>query len=127
MTELSHIVLEDGNINISEDVISTIAKLATDEIEGVVSITKGFTHEIGEMLGIKHLSNMSAKVDPKLNDDEVRINLSIAVEYGYNIKELAVEVQKNVKEKIENMTGLDVIEVDVSILNIVAKADELKE
>ena len=104
---------EVGNIKISVDVVSTIAGIATNEIEGVAGMYGTFAGGIAEMLGAKKSPSKGVKVD--LNGNNAIVDLYIVVDYGVRIPELAWEVQENVKNNIETMTGLDVQKVNIHI------------
>lgn len=106
---------ENGNVRISNEVISIIAGVAANEIDGVVSMSGGITGGITEMLGMKNLSK-GIKVD--INEKEANIDIFITVEYGIKISEIGVKVQKNVKDTVENMTGLEVKSVNVNIQDV---------
>ena len=104
---------ETGNVKISLDVVSTIAGIATTEIEGVAGMYGTFAGGIAEMLGAKRSPSKGVKVD--MDGANVTIDLYIVVEYGVRIPELAWEIQENVKNNIETMTGLDVLKVNIHI------------
>lgn len=106
---------ETGNVKISDDVIAIIAGVAATEVKGVVGMSGGITGGITELLGMK---NMSKGVKVELNDDKAKVDLFIIVEYGSNIAQVGKEVQNNVKASIENMTALNVIEINVNIQGV---------
>ncbi|RVU54958.1 Asp23/Gls24 family envelope stress response protein [Anaerosphaera multitolerans] len=114
--------VNNGDVKISEEVIATIAVVAIEEIEGVVEMQSSLKTSVTDMLGVK---NLSKGVKVSIGENEAVIDAFITVEYGKNIIELGKEVQKNVKEAVENMTGLDVVEVNVHISGI-AMADKEK-
>lgn len=107
--------MENGNVKISNEVISIIAGVAANEIDGVVSSSSGITEGITEMLGMKSLSK-GVKVE--INEKEANIDVFITVKYGIKISEIARKVQKNVKDSVENMTGLVVKTVNVNIQDV---------
>lgn len=102
-----------GNIKISVDVVATIAGIATNEIEGVAGMYGTFAGGIAEMLGAKKNPSKGVKVD--INETNATIDLYIVVDYGVRIPELAWEIQENVKNNVETMTGLDVTKVNIHI------------
>ena len=59
-----------------------------------------------------------------MNDNQVRVDLIINLEYGYNIPEVAGEVQEKVSSAIENMIGMKVTDVNVKVAGIAAEEDE---
>ena len=57
----------------------------------------------------------------EVNEDKVSVDLSLNVSYNYNIPEVSAKVQEKVKNAIENMTGLTVLEVNIKIASVVTK------
>ena len=106
---------EYGNVKISDDVVAIIAGVAATEIPGVTSMSGGITGGFSEMLGMK---NLSKGVKVELKDNDVVIDLFITVEYGKNISEIGKNVQQNVKNSVETMTELNVVEVNVNIQGV---------
>ena len=102
-----------GNIKISVDVVSTIAGIATTEIDGVAGMYGTFAGGIAEMFGAKKNPSKGVKVD--MNETTATIDLYIVVDYGVRIPELSWEIQENVKNSVETMTGLDVQKVNIHI------------
>ncbi|MGO4544312.1 Asp23/Gls24 family envelope stress response protein [Paenibacillus sp. 2TAB23] len=104
-----------GTIQIAPEVIEVIAGLATVEVEGVAGMSGGFAGGIVELLGRK---NLSKGVKVEVGQREAAVDVSIIVEYGNRIPEIASEIQRNVKRSIEMMTGLHVVEVNVHIHDV---------
>jgi len=105
-----------GDIRISVDVVSTIAAIATEEINGVAGMYSSFAGGIAEMLGAKKNPGRGVKVE--MGDDVVSIDIYIVVNYGAKIPELAWAVQENVKNNVETMTGLKAQKVNIHIEGI---------
>ena len=93
--------LEDGSLNISEDVLVTIALAAANDVEGVVS-----------------LKNDRKGVRVTLNEDDVELDCALVVLYGHSVVEIARNVQNAVTHAVESMTGLKVARVDVNVCGI---------
>lgn len=110
LSEQSH-----GTIKIADEVVSIIAGLATIEVPGVAGMSGGFVGGIAEILGMR---NLSKGVKVAVGETETAIDLYIITDYGINIPEAAKQVQTNVKAAIENMTGLDVVQVNVHVQGI---------
>ncbi len=106
---------EYGELKISDEVVSIIAGVASTEVEGVAGMSGGITGGITEILGMK---NLSKGVKVQLDGSNANIDLFIIVEYGSKLSEVGLKVQKNVKESVENMTGLVVSEVNVNIQGV---------
>ncbi len=105
-----------GNIKISVEVVSTIAGIAASEIDGVSCMYTSFVGGVAQKLGAKKSSSKGVKVD--MAENCVSIDLYIVVDYGIKIPELAWSIQENVKENVENMTGLSVEKVNIHIEGI---------
>lgn len=104
-----------GTIKIADDVIACIAGLAATEVEGVDSMAGNVTKELIAMLGVRDLSR-GVKLD--IEGDEVSIALSLNIAYGYNIPSVTNQVQDKVKNAVENMTGLHVTDVSITVAGV---------
>ncbi|MEF3313104.1 Asp23/Gls24 family envelope stress response protein [Paenibacillus sp. GYB004] len=104
-----------GTIQIAPEVIEVIAGLATVEVPGVAGMSGGFAGGIAELLGRK---NLSKGVKVEVGQREAAIDVSIVIEFGHRIPEVAGAIQRNVKQTIESMTGLTVVEVNVHIHDV---------
>lgn len=113
---------DGGKVNISDDVVATIAGIAASEIEGVYGMSGGVASGIAERLGAKKSLQKGVKIDNK--EDGAIIDLSIVVEFGVRIPELAWNIQENVKNSVETMTGITVSCVNVHIDGVHFKEDE---
>lgn len=110
-----------GEVKIADEVVAVIAGIAATEVEGVDSMAGNPTKEIvGKLSGSKTAKSMRG-VKVEVNDDKVCVDLSINVSYNYNIPEVSEKVQERVKNAIENMTGLTVLEVNIKIAYVVAE------
>lgn len=114
-----------GTVKIANEVVAIIAGLASTEVEGVAGMSGGITGGISDMLGMK---NLSKGVKVEVGEKECAIDIFIIVEYGSRISEVALRVQENVKEAVETMTGLNVIEVNVNVQGVnIPKEPEVEE
>lgn len=104
-----------GEVRIADEVVAIIAGLAATEVEGVDSMAGNITNELVGKLGMKNLSK-GVKVD--VTEEHVSVDLSLNIQYGYNIPEVCEKVQDRVKTAIENMTGLTVLDVNVRIAGV---------
>ena len=104
-----------GEVQIADEVVAIIAGLAATEVEGVASMNGNITNELVGKLGMKSLSK-GVKVD--VLDNVVCVDLNLNLEYGYNIPEICQTVQEKVKTAIENMTGLQVSDGNISIASV---------
>ena len=107
--------IEENGIKIADDVVATIAGKAAMEVSGVYSMAGGFAGGISEVFGKKNYTK-GIKVDN--SEKGLKIDVNIIVEYGARIPDVAYEIQNRVKKSIENMTGLNIEEVNVHIQGV---------
>ena len=116
-----------GSIRIADEVVSIIAGLAATEIDGIAGMSGGLVGGIAEMLGKK---NFAKGVKVEVGEKEAAVDLFIIVKYGVRIPDVAIAVQENVKQAIETMTGLSVVEVNIHVQGVgfpeEAKAEEVR-
>ena len=104
-----------GEVKIADEVVAIIAGLAAMEVEGVSSMAGNATRELIAKLGMKSLSK-GVKVD--VLDGIVTVTLALNMSYGYSIKDITANVQEKVKAAIENMTGLEVADVNIRVAGV---------
>ena len=104
-----------GEIKIADEVVAIIAALAATEVEGVASMAGNITNELIGKLGMKNLSK-GVKVD--VLEGIVTVSLALNLKYNYSIVEVSARVQEKVKNAIENMTGLEVADVNIHIASV---------
>lgn len=109
------IILEQGTVSYSSDVIATIAGLAAAEIEGIAGMSGSFVSGITEMLGKK---DFTKGVKVELANSDCTINMSLIVNYGIDIQKMCKDVQSSVHKAIDSMTGLNVVAVNIFVQGI---------
>lgn len=116
---------ETSSVKIAPDVVATIAGVSASEIKGVAGMCSTFAGGIAEILGARKNAAKGIKVEIK--DKTTVIDMYIIVEYGVRIPELAWEIQENVKNNVETMTGLMVEKVNIHIDGISFKKAQEQE
>ena len=110
-----------GEVKIADDVVAVIAGLAASEVDGVASMAGGLTNEINSRLGMKNLSK-GVKVD--VLEGVVTVSIALNLKYNYNVMEVSSQVQKKVKTAVENMTGLEVADVNIKVAGMEMEVQE---
>ena len=110
-----------GEIKIADEVVAIIAALAATEVEGVASMAGNITNELIGKLGMKNLSK-GVKVD--VLEGIVTVSLALNLKYNYSIVEVSARVQEKVKNAIENMTGLEVGDVNIKVAGVEMESQE---
>lgn len=104
-----------GEVKIADEVVASIAGVAAMEVDGVASMGGNATKEIVNKLGVRSNSR-GVKVD--VLEGIVTVSLVLNLKYGYNVKDTTEKVQEKVKASIENMTGLEVADVNIRVVGV---------
>ena len=118
MEKGTYVLQEDNNmgtVKIADDVVAMIAGLAASEVEGVSAMVGNITNELMSKVG---MTKLTKGVKVEITGREVRVDLAVVLEYGYNIPATSQKVQEKVKTAIENMTGLTVSDVNIRIAGV---------
>ena len=107
----------DGTVSFATDVVATIAGLAATEVEGVASMSSP-SSGLADMFSRKNSRNFTKGVRIDLDGNLVTVDITIVVEYGSPVPDVARGIQENVKKAIETMSGLTVHSVDVHVSGI---------
>ena len=114
-TYIEHDNSDSGEVQISNDVLAVISAMAAMEVDGVVAMAGNITAELVSKLGMKKLSK-GVRVD--VVDNTVMVDLSIILRINENIVTISKKVQDKVKTTVENMTGMEVANVNVNIASV---------
>ncbi|OBB58297.1 stress protein, Gls24 family [Mycobacterium sp. 852013-51886_SCH5428379] len=118
-----------GKTVIADTVVSKIAGLAAREVNGVHALGGGASRAVGALreripgATVNHSQGVSVEVGAK----EAAVDIDIVAEYGVSIADLASGIRRNVIAAIERMTGLTVVEVDITVHDIHVAGDDPDE
>lgn len=104
-----------GSIKIAEEAVASIVSLAAAQIKGVAAMSGSMAAGLTEKLGKK---NLAKGVKVEINEQDVIVALNIFVEYGVKIPQLALDIQNEVRDTVQTMTGLKVKEVNIYVQGI---------
>lgn len=110
-----------GMVKIADDVVAVIAGIAAADTEGVVSMSGGIVEGLARRVSGK---NVHKGVHVEVGELEAAIDLRVIVYYGVKIDEVCKKLQFQVKEAVESMTGLNVVEVNVKVEGVEFKQAE---
>jgi len=117
----------DGQITVSDGVVQKIAGKACREMGGVHAMGTGGTRAFGavrDRIPGSSGPNVAQGVGVEVGETEAAIDLDIVVEYGVSIAELGRSIQRNVKQSVERMTGLTVVEVNIAVDDVYLPASD---
>ncbi|MBB2498105.1 Asp23/Gls24 family envelope stress response protein [Amycolatopsis echigonensis] len=115
-----------GRTTISSLVVQKIAALSTREVAGVHALGGGVSRAIGAIRDRIPGSGATstAGVAVEVGEKQAAIDLDVVVEYGARIAEVARDVRRNVITSVEQITGLEVIEVNIAVNDIHLPGEE---
>jgi uncharacterized alkaline shock family protein YloU len=114
-----------GKTTIASGVVQKISGIAARDVSGVYSMGGGVSRAFGAIRErIPGGSSQAAGVQVEVGEKQAAIDLDIVVEYGAGIVELARAVRRNVIAAVEQMTGLEVIEVNIAVNDIHMPGDD---
>lgn len=104
---------ENGSIKISNDIFYMITAMATIEVEGVKSI-------VGVPSDAEKINAKNSKKGIEINflESGIEISVKVSVEYGQKLEEIVKKIQENIKLKVEVMTSIKVLGVNIFIESV---------
>ncbi len=106
---------ERGNTSISDSVVSQVAGIAAQEVEGV-QMGGGTSRAVGGIIdSVTGGSGNTRGVGVEVGEEEAAVDLAMAVEYGKAIPQISEAVRRNVINRIENLVGMRVTEVNITV------------
>ena len=115
-----------GRTSIADTVVSKIAGIATREVSGVHDLGGNTARAVGAIRdripGSR--TNLSQGVNVEVGERQAAVDVDLIAEYGVSIAELATGVRRNVIGSVERMTGLEVTEVNITVLDVHLEGDD---
>ncbi len=111
---------ERGNTSIADNVVSKIAGIAAQEVDGI-RMGSGASQTASNLLGSitgGSGGSQTQGVSVEVGQEEAALDLTLTAEYGKSIPQLAEAVRRNVSNRVESLVGLRVTEVNITVQNI---------
>src|SRR5918995_5107725 len=114
-----------GTTNISNSVVQKIAGIAAQEVEkvqvggGTAAAVTGFLGSVSSTVtGSSGGGSPTSGVSVEVGQEEAAVDLTVAVEYGVSIPQTTQAIRDNVINRVENLTGLRVTEVNITVNDV---------
>ena len=112
---------ERGGTRIEDSVVSKIAGIAAQEVDGV-RMGGGTSQAIGGLLssvtGSTGSSSQARGVSVEVGEVETAVDVTLTVAYGLSIPQVAEAVRRNIINRVENLVGLNVTEVNIAVNDV---------
>lgn len=102
------------NVTYKKNVVMSIVSLATQEINGIASISRNSVSAVRSMFN----KNINRGIVVDFNESQVSIDVFVNVKFGYSVKDVAFRVQENIKSSVESMTEFKVSSVNVHVIGV---------
>jgi uncharacterized alkaline shock family protein YloU len=117
---------ERGSTTISDSVVSKIAGIAAQEVDGI-RMGSGASQAVGGILGSITGGPQTVGVTVEVGQEEAALDLTLTAEYGKSVPQLAEAVRRNVINRVESLVGLRVTEVNITVSNVFFPQQEAEE
>lgn len=119
---------DSGRTHIADGVVAKIAGLAARDIPGVHSMGTGMTRRMGQLKSLVPGSSESTfagqGVAVEVGEKEAAVDLDVVTYYGQSIVDVTAAVREHVIEEVQGMTGLKVVEVNISVDDIYVEGQD---
>ena len=124
-TRTTDLVGSDGRTTIADAVVSKIAGIATREVDGVHDLGGQAARVVGKLREtLPGTTSLTQGVSVEVGERQAAVDIGIVAEYGVAIHDLADGIRNNVINAVENMTGLEVTEVNITVHDVYLADDE---
>lgn len=116
MAKKKYIDTEEGSVSYKRNVVLSVVKLATQEINGIASLDNGGLKLLKRAFNKNYHHGVLIEFG---DDDDVYVEVFVNVLFGYSVKDVAFRVQENIKSSIESMTDFKVASINVNVTGVV--------
>lgn len=108
-----------GKTTIADSVVASIAGIATRDASGVYAMGGGISRTLGAARDKMSLSDdVTRGVRVEVGEKQAAVDVNVVMEYGYPIPRTTDDIRSGVSDAVETMTGLDVVEVNIDVLDV---------
>lgn len=117
---------EESKLIIEDKVVAKIARIAINGVDGILEMKGNIADSIGSFFSGRD-EQSTAGVSVEVGEKEAKINLDVIIEYGKNATRIFQDIKRAVTNNIKEMTGLDVVTVNVDVVDVMTKQEYEKK
>ncbi|UYP10548.1 MULTISPECIES: Asp23/Gls24 family envelope stress response protein [Priestia] len=117
----SHENTHQNTLTFEDQVIKKIAGIAANEIKGILSMSGGFMSGLTDRF--RSTEDITKGINAEVGEKQVALDLKVIVEYGKNVPAIFSETVNNVKKSVHDMTGLEVVEVNMHVEDVMTRSE----
>ncbi len=110
-----------NTLTFEDQVIKKIAGMAANEIKGILSMSGGFMSGLTDRF--RSTEDITKGINAEIGEKQVALDLKVIVEYGKNVPAIFSETVHNVKKSVHDMTGLEVVEVNMHVEDVMTRSE----
>ncbi|MEW4264349.1 Asp23/Gls24 family envelope stress response protein [Priestia megaterium] len=113
--------IHQNTLTFEDQVIKKIAGIAANEIKGILSMSGGFMSGLTDRF--RSTEDITKGINAEVGEKQVALDLKVIVEYGKNVPAIFSETVNNVKKSVHDMTGLEVVEVNMHVEDVMTRSE----
>ena len=117
---------EESKLIIEDKVVAKIARIAINGVDGILEMKGNIADSIGSFFSGRE-EQSTAGVSVEVGEKEAKINLDVIIEYGKNATRIFQDIKRAVTNNIKEMTGLDVVTINVDVVDVMTKQEYEKK
>ena len=108
-------------LTFEDDVIKKLAGWASRNVDGVLALDGGMLSNLTNRF--RNDADPTQGVDAQVGEKQVALALTVTIEYGKDMRQIFTQLCQRIKQDVERYTGLDVVELNVHVNDVMTKAD----
>lgn len=112
---------EESKLIIEDKVVAKIAKIAINGVDGILEMKGNIADSIGSFFGSNDRSTSGVNVE--VGEREAKVSMDVIIEYGKNARQIFNDIQRSVSQNVKEMTGLDVVTVNVDVVDVLTRKE----
>lgn len=121
LTTNDEVSIHKNTLTFEEQVIKKIAGISANNIDGILSMSGGFISGIADRF--RAAGDITKGIDAEVGEKQVALDLKVIVEYGKSVPAIFEETINQVKKAMFDMTGLEVVELNMHVEDVMTRAE----
>lgn len=122
LNEKRELDYEESKLIIEDKVVAKIARIAINSVDGILEMKGNIADSIGSFFSGRD-EHSTAGVNVEVGEKEAKVNLDVIIEYGKNATRIFSDIKRAVTTNVKEMTGLDVVTVNVDVVDVMTRAE----
>ncbi|KSU52639.1 Asp23/Gls24 family envelope stress response protein [Microbacterium enclense] len=113
-----------GSTHIADGVVAKVAGIAAREVNGVWALGGGGARALGAIRDAINATDLTQGVKVEVGETQAAVDVTVVVEYGAQIQDVAEQVRSRVAGAVGHLVGLEVVEVNVDVNDVHVPGDD---